>query len=90
MDIKDKVGLVTGGGSGIGRATALRLAHEGAAVVVADVDEAGGGETVAQIEAAGGRAAIVRSDVTSAAPSSARAAAPTTSTWRPPHARASS
>ena len=67
MDIKDKVALVTGGGSGIGRATALRLADEGAAVVVADIDESGGGETVAQIEAAGGRAAFVRSDVTSAA-----------------------
>ncbi len=64
MDIQGKVALITGGGSGIGRATALRLASEGAAVVVADVDEAGGRETVSQIEAAGGRAAFVRADVT--------------------------
>ena len=63
MDIQDKVGLVTGAGSGIGRATALRLAREGAAVVVDDIDEEGGRETVREIEAAGGRAAFVRADV---------------------------
>lgn len=63
VDIQDKVGLVTGAGSGIGRATALRLAREGAAVVVYDIDEEGGRETVGQIEAAGGRAAFVRADV---------------------------
>ena len=64
MDIKSKVALVTGAGSGIGRASALRLAAEGAAVVVVDVDEAGGEETVARIEQAGGRGAFVRADVT--------------------------
>jgi NAD(P)-dependent dehydrogenase (short-subunit alcohol dehydrogenase family) len=64
MEIRGKVALITGGGSGIGRATAQRLAHEGAAVVAADVDEAGGAETVKLIESAGGRAAFVKADVT--------------------------
>lgn len=64
MEIQGKTALVTGAGSGIGRASALRLADEGAAVAVADIDDAGGRETVRQIEAAGGRAAFVRADVT--------------------------
>jgi NAD(P)-dependent dehydrogenase (short-subunit alcohol dehydrogenase family) len=51
-----KVGIVTGSGSGIGRATATRLAREGARVVVADINEDTARETVAQIEAAGGEA----------------------------------
>ena len=63
MEIKDKVALITGASSGIGRATALRLGREGAAVVVADVDETGGRETVSMIETDGGRAAFVRADV---------------------------
>jgi NAD(P)-dependent dehydrogenase (short-subunit alcohol dehydrogenase family) len=65
MDITNKVALVTGGGSGIGRASAVRLAAEGASVVVVDVDESGGNDTVAQIESAKGKAAFVRADVTS-------------------------
>jgi NAD(P)-dependent dehydrogenase (short-subunit alcohol dehydrogenase family) len=64
VDPKDKVAIVTGGGSGIGRATALALAQAGAAVVVADVDEAGGQETVRLIQAQGGHAAFVPADVT--------------------------
>jgi NAD(P)-dependent dehydrogenase (short-subunit alcohol dehydrogenase family) len=64
MEIKGKVGVITGGGSGIGRATAVRLANEGAAIVIADVDAAGGAESVKRIEAAGGRAAFVQADVT--------------------------
>lgn len=64
MEIKGKTAVVTGGGSGIGRATAVRLAAEGAAVMVADLDESGARETVRMIEGAGGRAAALRADVT--------------------------
>jgi len=64
MDINRKVALVTGAGSGIGRATAIRLAREGASVVAADVNEDGGRETVGMIEGSGGRATFVRVDVT--------------------------
>jgi NAD(P)-dependent dehydrogenase (short-subunit alcohol dehydrogenase family) len=56
MRLADKVGIVTGSAAGIGRATALALAREGASVVVADRDEAGAEETAGQIAAAGGRA----------------------------------
>ena len=61
--MRDRIALVTGAGAGIGRAIALRLSKEGAAVVVADVDEEGGAETVRRIEAEVGRAAFVRADV---------------------------
>mgnify|MGYP006275074459 CR=1 FL=1 len=60
-----KVAVVTGGGNGLGRATAVRFAEEGAAVVVADLLVGPGEETVAAIEALGGRATFVPVDVTS-------------------------
>lgn len=61
--LNDKVALVTGGGTGIGQATAFRFAQEGAAVVVSDLDEAGLSETKDLIEAAGGRVTAVTGDV---------------------------
>ncbi|HEY8492211.1 MAG TPA: SDR family oxidoreductase [Dehalococcoidia bacterium] len=64
MEISGKVAVVTGGGSGIGRATARRLAREGAKVLVADLDAEGGRETVRLIQEAGGQAAFLQVDVT--------------------------
>src|SRR5580658_1089062 len=64
MELKGKVAVITGGGSGIGRATAERLAREGVAILAVDIDEAGGAETIKRIEGAGGRAAFVKADVT--------------------------
>ena len=67
MRLKNKVALITGGSSGIGRETALLFAQEGAAVVVVDVNDAAGADTVGLIEAAGGKAAYINADVSSAA-----------------------
>ena len=61
--LEGKVAIVTGGASGIGAATLRRFAAEGAAVVCADVDEAGGARLVAELEARGARAAFQRTDV---------------------------
>lgn len=63
MRLQDKVVLITGAGSGIGRQAALAFAAEGAAIVAVDLDEVGAGETAAQVTAAGGRATAVRADV---------------------------
>lgn len=62
-----KAGLVTGAASGIGRASAQIFAAEGASVVVADIDDAGGAETVELVRAAGGEASYLHCDVTSEA-----------------------
>lgn len=63
MDVAGKVAVVTGaGGGGQGRAVALRLAREGAPVVVSDIDEAGGRDTVRRIDYEGGRCAFFRAD----------------------------
>jgi NAD(P)-dependent dehydrogenase (short-subunit alcohol dehydrogenase family) len=64
MIVRGHTAVVTGsGGTGCGRAIAVRLAREGAAVVVSDVNEGGGQETVRLIQADGGRAAFLRTDV---------------------------
>ena len=65
--LEGKAALVTGAGSGIGRATALACAREGAKIVVADMVVEGGEETVSMIKSAGGEATFVQVNVTQAA-----------------------
>ncbi|MCC6382314.1 MAG: SDR family oxidoreductase [Dehalococcoidia bacterium] len=60
--LEDRAAIVTGGASGIGRATCLLFAREGAAIVVADVQDGAGEETAARIRGEGGRAKFVHTD----------------------------
>lgn len=66
MRLKDKVALVTGGGSGIGYHTCLLFAKEGASVVVVDINDEAGEKTVAEITENGGQAVYVHADVAKA------------------------
>ena len=67
MRLKDKVALVTGAGSGIGRAVALRFANEGASVAVSDISGANVRDTASMIEEAGGRGLALSGDVSNSA-----------------------
>jgi 3-oxoacyl-[acyl-carrier protein] reductase len=67
MKLADRVAIITGAGSGIGAASALAMAAEGARILVVDLNEASAKDTVARIERQGGRAAAVRADVSRAA-----------------------
>lgn len=64
--VSEKIALVTGAAAGIGQATALKFAEEGAKVVVSDVDKDGGNETVARIHEKGGEAFFAEADISSA------------------------
>lgn len=64
MRLQDKAALITGSGSGIGKATALAFAAEGAFVVVNDLDSEKGNETVQEIQKNGGNARFIAADVT--------------------------
>jgi len=63
MRLKDKISLITGAASGIGAATARTFAREGAAVVVADINDEGGRRMVDQIRDGGGSAEFVHADI---------------------------
>ena len=67
MRLQDKVAIITGAGSGMGRVAAQMFAAEGAKVVVAEYDERAGNETVASVAEAGGEATFVRTDVSNEA-----------------------
>ena len=63
MRLRDKVSIITGGGSGMGRVASLMFAAEGAKVVVAEYNDGAGEETVRLVRAAGGDASFVKTNV---------------------------
>ncbi|MEQ1889300.1 MAG: glucose 1-dehydrogenase [Alphaproteobacteria bacterium] len=65
--VEGKIAFVTGGGSGMGREHALLMAEEGASIIVSDVNEAGGRETVSMINSKGGQGLFINFDVASEA-----------------------
>lgn len=65
MKLKDKVAVITGAGSGLGRAMALRFAEEGARIVIAELNEAKGEETLREVQAKGVEAFAIATDVSS-------------------------
>ncbi|NTW82861.1 MAG: SDR family oxidoreductase [Chlorobiaceae bacterium] len=64
MRLSDRIALVTGAAGGIGRATAVRFAREGAVVIASDINMDGCAETLELIERGGGRGALMKADVT--------------------------
>src|SRR5438093_7965472 len=64
MRLKGKVSIITGGGQGIGKATALKFSQEGAKVIVCDINPTAANQTAAEIQAAGGEAMGFLVDVT--------------------------
>src|SRR2546429_416846 len=73
--LKDRVAIITGAASGVGRAASVRFAAAGARVLVADVNDEGGRKTVAEIRARGGHARFIHTDVSSASDAEAMAKA---------------
>ena len=63
MRLRDKIAIVTGGSSGFGRTTAVRFAEEGARVVVADLDEVWGKESISLVEQAGSEGTLIVGDI---------------------------
>ena len=64
MKLDQRVAIITGAGSGIGRASSILFAREGAKIIVADINEEGGQKTVEYIRADGGQAKFIKTDVT--------------------------
>src|SRR5512144_2521007 len=67
MRLDGKIAIITGASSGFGRATAVRFAEEGARLVLGDLDEDGGRETVARVEQAGSEAEFLLGDIATGA-----------------------